>query len=198
MALDICRDQNIRAYPSALNRAGRIFAYDYKTGLEYLEEAATEARRLSDGWFWCASLVEYVELACQAWLATEDPEYRAAIDEKADDIRQSMSEYHFADLEGRWLIVTANLALQDWIAHRDDALLDPAMRGYAEGFRLLAQGQFGSSGASSIPPRFTDFSSMFASLPTAEQQRWVGELHRSWRNIGDGSTALLACLEQLY
>lgn len=198
-ALDICRDQNIRAYPSALNRAGRIYgADDYEAGLKYLEEAAVEARRLSDGWFWFASLIEYVELGYRAWVATGDPELRTAIGGKADDIRQAMSEYHFADLEGRWLIVIASLALHDWTSYGDHALLDSAVRDYAEGFRLLAQGQFGSSGASSIPPRFGHFSSLFASLPADEKQRWLYDLYRSWRDIGDGSTTLLACHEQLY
>jgi hypothetical protein len=198
-SLDICQDQNVRGYPSALNRAGRIFgADDYSAGLEYLEAAAVTARRLSDGWFWCSSLIQYVELCYRAWVTTERLELRTAIDGKGDDIREALSEYYFADLEGRWLIVTANLALRDGLANGDDALLDSAMRGYAKGFRLLAQGQFGSSGASSIPPRFAHFSSMFASLPAGEKLRWLDELYRSWRNIGDGSTALLACLEQLY
>jgi tetratricopeptide (TPR) repeat protein len=209
LALDICRDQNVRAYPAALNRAGRIFgANDYRAGLKHLEEAAVEARRLSDGWFWIASLIEYAELGYRAWLATADPALRTAIAGKADDISAGIAEYHFADLEGRWLIVTANLALRDWLAEEDkalldsalldSALLDSALGGYAVGFRLLAQGQFGSSGASSIPPRFAHFRSMFAALPGGVQQRWLSELHGSWRNIGDGSTVLLACLEQLY
>jgi len=199
LALDICRDQNVRTYPSALNRAGRIFgADDYEAGLKYLEEAAVEALRLSDGRFWCASLIEYAELSYRAWVSTGNSGFRAAIDGKADAIRQATSEYHFADLVGRWLIVTANLAVRDWATDADDALLDSAIRDYTEGFRLLAQGQFGSSGASSIPPRFDNFSSMFASLPADVRRRWLGELYRSWRTIGDGSTALLACLEQLY
>ncbi|MGA2166462.1 MAG: hypothetical protein ABSH36_18625, partial [Solirubrobacteraceae bacterium] len=188
-----------RTYPSALNRAGRIFgADDYEAGLKYLEEAAVEALRLSDGRFWCASLIEYAELSYRAWVSTGNSGFRAAIDGKADAIRQATSEYHFADLVGRWLIVTANLAVRDWATDADDALLDSAIRDYTEGFRLLAQGQFGSSGASSIPPRFDNFSSMFASLPADVRRRWLGELYRSWRTIGDGSTALLACLEQLY
>jgi tetratricopeptide (TPR) repeat protein len=199
LALDICRDQNVRAYPSALNRAGRIFGVDdHNAGLGYLHEAAVEARRLSDGWFWFASLIEYVELAYRTWVATGSPELRTAIDGKAEEIRRGISEYYFADLEGRWLIVTANLALRDWTARRDDTLLDPAMRDYAEGFRLLAQGQFGSSGASLIPSRFAQLKSMFPALPASEQERWRSELHRSWSNIGDGSTALLSFLVQLY
>jgi tetratricopeptide (TPR) repeat protein len=199
LALDICRNLNARAYPSALNRAGRIFGADhYETGLEYLEEAVAEARRLSDGWFWVASLVEYVELAYMAWLETGYPELRRAIDGKMDEIRQSTSEYKFADLEGRWLIMTANLAMRDWETNRDDALLDSALHSYAKGFSLLAQGQFASSGVSSIPSRFNHFSSIFASLPASERARWLGELGRSWREIGDDSATLLACLEQLY
>jgi tetratricopeptide (TPR) repeat protein len=203
-ALDICRDQNIRAYPSALNRAGRIFgAEDVMEGLEYLDAAAFEARGLSDGWFWSASLIEYAELAYRAWVETGDANFRAAISGKADQIRQSGNEFHFADLEGRWLIVSANLAMRDWIASADGAvpdvtLLDAVMHDYAEGFRLLAQGQFGSSGAALIPSRFSHFSSLFASLPEDEKRKRLRELLRLWRNIGDGSTILLACVEQLY
>src|SRR5262249_24459796 len=42
-ALDICPTNAIRAYPSALNRAGRIFAHDDpEQGLDYLKEGISE------------------------------------------------------------------------------------------------------------------------------------------------------------
>jgi tetratricopeptide (TPR) repeat protein len=202
LALDICRDQNPRAYPSALNRAGRIFgANDVAQGLEYLAQAAIEARRLSDGWFWFASLIEYVDLAYGAWAATRRPDLRAAIDGvdgKATEIRHAMREYPYDDLRGRWLILAANLALWDWESYGDDTLLDSALRDYTEGFRLMAQGQFGSSGASLLDSQFGEFRRLFFTLPTDEQERWRDAFSRSWRNIGAGSTVLLACLEQIY
>jgi tetratricopeptide (TPR) repeat protein len=199
LALDICRDQNPRAYPSALNRAGRIFgAVDVAQGLEYLDLAVAEARRLSDGWFWFASLIEYVELAYRAWVASKRPEFRTAINEKRVQIQSAKDEYDYADLHGRWLIVTANLALWDWDATRDPVHADSALRDYTEGFRLLAQDQFGSSGASLVESRFSDFTYLFRTLPDDEQERWRGEFRRSWRNIRNGSTSLLACIELLY
>ena len=50
---------------------GRIFgADDSRSDLNTWSEAAVAARRLSDGWFWFASLIEYVELCYRAWVAT--------------------------------------------------------------------------------------------------------------------------------
>ena len=80
LALDICRDQAVRYYPSALNRAGRIFGQDdFDAGLRYLADGIDQARRLSDGWFWFANLIEYVELSYRAWAKTGRREYRDQI-----------------------------------------------------------------------------------------------------------------------
>ena len=72
MALSICQIYSIRAYPSALNRAARIFAEkDPDLAMRYLQEGIAEARKLSDGWFWFANLIEYAELSYLQWERTE-------------------------------------------------------------------------------------------------------------------------------
>lgn len=63
-ALELCRDLAFRAYPSALNRAGRILgARDPQQALQYLEEGVETAAEVADGWFWYANMVEYAELS---------------------------------------------------------------------------------------------------------------------------------------
>ena len=100
LALDICRDRAVRGYPSALNRAGRIYGGDDPgTGLRHLSEAIEQARRLSDGWFWFTSIIEYVELCYRAWTRTEDDRYLEWIAGREPDAAQAMSEYQFPDLQ---------------------------------------------------------------------------------------------------
>jgi tetratricopeptide (TPR) repeat protein len=199
LALDICRDQNVRAYPSALNRAGRIFgAETARAGLPYLEEAAAEARKLSDGWFWFASLVEYVELCCAEYLKTGDQSLADAIERKAGDIREVADAYQFADLLGRWHVVLADLDLNEWRNSLDEAALDSAMAHYIDGFKMIAQSQFGSSGRWSLPPRLGRFFAAFKELPERQRARWLPEMYHSWRSSGADSTVLLANIEQLF
>ena len=96
-SLGICRESAVRGYPSALNRAGRIFgAEDFDAGLGYLVEGIEQARRLADGWFWFASLVEYVELSYRAWVETGRDDYRNQISVRTDDVKQAMSEYQLS------------------------------------------------------------------------------------------------------
>ena len=83
-ALELCLEYAIRAYPSALNRAGRIIGNrDADAGLKYLEEGISEAQRLLDGWFWCANLVEYAEMSYRRWLDDGDPRYRVGIEQRS-------------------------------------------------------------------------------------------------------------------
>jgi tetratricopeptide (TPR) repeat protein len=200
MALDICRDQRVRDYPSALNRAGRIFGrQDYDAGLRYLAEGIEQARALSDGWFWFANLVEFAELSYRAWADTGHERYRDGIREHEASTMLAMAEYEFPDLRGRWEIVRGHLAIHDWEKSRDDSRLSTALTSYKSGFALIAEGgHVGSSGTSVIPDGFKIFSELFGRLPADIQAEWQEELRRAWSDLKDASTLLLARLEELY
>ncbi len=200
-ALDICRDQNLRAYPAALHRAGNIFAADdIDVSLGYLAESVDWARRLSDGWFQFASLLDYVELSYRAWETTGRSDYRDAITSVGSSIRKDMSDYNFSDLLGRWLIISGNLALHDYLGTDDRNFLDSAEINYDEGFRLLAEGRFRASGSSALEARFDQFSACCSPGSPSRRPRSLAERFAgsSWRAVDDGATTLLACLEQLY
>ncbi len=200
LSLDICRDQAIRNYPSALNRAGRIFSYeDTEAGLVYLADGIDWARRLSDGWFWFANLVEYVELCYRAWAKTpERSDYLDAIAAREPAIREAMAEYEFPDLRGRWHLVRGHLDVHRWEETGDERRLRSALRNYRAGFALIAQAYVGSSGASALPGEFRTFAERFSRLPQNVRAEWQNELRRAWHDLPDGSTMLLARLEALY
>jgi hypothetical protein len=199
LALGICREQAVRGYPSALNRAGRIFGHeDRDHGLAYLEEGIGWARRLSDGWFWFANLIEHVELSYRAWTETGQPHYRTAIESHAADVEQALSEYAFPDLQGRWLLVQAHLGIHDWEETGGPRLLADALAKYTDGFAMIAQSYVGSSGAAAIPGLFVEFGKQIALLPPDIQAEWLRHLRREWGRLTRGSDLLLARLEELY
>ena len=114
-ALELCLAYAIRAYPSALNRAGRIIgATDADVGLRYLEEGISEAQKLSDGWFWFANLIEYAQMSYRCWRETEEPRYRANVKERSKEIDRVADDYSFPDLKGRWSLLKGHLAVQDY------------------------------------------------------------------------------------
>jgi tetratricopeptide (TPR) repeat protein len=195
LALDICHDQAVRGYPSALNRAGRIFGQtDVRAGLQYLEEGIGQARALSDGWFWYANLIEYVELSYEAWVGTGQGEFRDRIDQRRYDIEQAMSEYRFLDLEGRWNLLQGHLGIHDALASRDWSWLGEARHHYEVGFNMIAQGYVGSHGTAAIPGEFGRFRELFVRLPQDIQASWLEKLREAWPD----SISLLARLEELY
>jgi hypothetical protein len=199
LALDICQDQAIRNHPSALNRAGRIFGSDDpETGLGYLSEGIDRARRLSDGWFWFANLVEYVELCYRTWAKFDGPGYIDRINERAPEIRHVMEIYEFPDLMGRWNLVQGHLAVHKWEETRDEQLLGSALEKYRDGFALIARAYVGSSGASALPGEFRTFTELFFRLPQSVRTDWQRELRRAWRRLPGESTMLLARLEELH
>jgi tetratricopeptide (TPR) repeat protein len=200
LSLDICRDQAIRNYPSALNRAGRIFGYeDTEAGLAYLADGIDWARRLSDGWFWFANLVEYVELCYRAWAKTsERSDYLDAIAARERAIREAMTEYEFPDLRGRWYLVRGHLNVHRWEETGDKRLLRSALGEYRAGFALIAQAYVGSSGASALQGEFRTFADLFSRLPQNVRAEWQNELRRGWHDLPAGSTMLLARLEALH
>ena len=203
-ALDICHDQAIRNYPSALNRAGRIFGRDdIEAGFKYLTEGIDSARQLSDGWFYFANLIEHVELSYRAWLETREDTYLRQIDSRVAEVEDAMEQYKFADLRGRWLLVQGHLAVHRWLEAGDDSELDAALADYREGFALIAGDYVGSSGASAIPGEFRKFRQLFDHLPPEVKAHWRAEFRLAWEPSGRGgeergSTLLLARLEELY
>ena len=199
LALDICSDQAVRNYPSALNRAGRIFGPDEpEVGLGYLSEGIDWARRLSDGWFWSATLVEYVELCYRTWVKTGDSVYIDRINEHEPEIRQVMDVYEFPDLRGRWCLVQGHLDVHKWLDTQDEHHLDSALEEYRDGFALIARAYAGSSGTAALPGEFSTFVELFFRLPQRIRTDWQNKLRRAWHLLPDESTILLARLEELH
>ena len=200
-ALSICRDQAIRWYPSALNRAGRIFGKaDPDTGLRYFDASITEARRVADGWFLSASLIEYLELSYRVWTETGDIRYRDRISARVEDVLDAIREYRFSDLRGRWALLQGHLAVHDAVAAGTTDGLDDALDHYSQGFLVLADRRVGSHGSAAIAGEFERFHHLFAQLPADVQAEWYTTLRDKWSApaSGDRSTSLLARLEQLY
>jgi tetratricopeptide (TPR) repeat protein len=200
LALDICRDQSVRGYPSALNRAGRIFGADESDrGIAYLAEGIEWARRLSDGWFLLTNLVEYLEANYRAWSDTHLPAYLDQIAGRRNELEQALSEYDFPDLKGRWELLQGHLIIRrGWQESGDPSQLTSALEHYKDGFALLAQGYVGSSGASMIPEIFAEFIRHLDEIPNDVRAEWQTQLRREWSLVGAGSTLLLARLEELY
>jgi tetratricopeptide (TPR) repeat protein len=199
LALDLCRDLAVRGQPSALNRAGRIFGHDdFDTGLGYLAEGIDWARRLSDGWFWFANLIEYVELSYRAWVKTGQRAHLDRITARAPEIRMAMSEYEFPDLKGRWNLLQGHLLVHDSLETRDTSRLNVALQHYKEGFSQIAQGYVGSSGAAAISGEFETFGELVWQLSPETRAGWQEELRSAWSALENGSTLLLARLEELY
>jgi tetratricopeptide (TPR) repeat protein len=204
-AVDICRERNIRAYPSALNRAGRILGFgyrDYEAGLSRLAEGIDQGRVMLDGWFLLANMVEYAELAYRAWVETARTEFREAITANEEQFVGATAVYSFPDLEGRWEIVRGHLAVREWgvrVDDHDDHLLDKALEYYTQGFRHIAdRGFVGSSGSNVVPGAFVTFGELFRLLPADVQAHWLDHLRIAWSGSQPGSTMLLAQLERLF
>jgi hypothetical protein len=199
-ALDICRDHAVRWYPSALNRAGRIFGRDEPDdGLSYFDCAIEEARRVADGWFLSASLIEYLELSYRAWTETAESRYRELIDVRVKDVEDALEEYRFPDFKGRWELLRGHLAVQDYLADGTDEL-PRAVRHYSDGFRVLVDRKVGSHGLAALASEFDKFQFLFVQLPPDVQAEWYNKLRSDWSKLasGDRSTLLLAQLERLY
>ncbi len=195
----MCRDLAIRGYPSALNRAGRIFGQeDIEAGLKYLAEGIDSARQLSDGWFWFANLIEHVELCYRAWEETGQQAYLDQILSRRPEIAVASEEFEFPDLRGRWKILQGYLRIGEWRISGDASSLDAALEFFKVGFAEIAQQHVGSSGAAAIPGVFGKFATMVWGLPDPIRAQWQEELRRSWSGDSQGATLLLARLEELY
>jgi tetratricopeptide (TPR) repeat protein len=209
-ALDLCRDLSIRAYPSALNRAGRIFGYDDPVrGLRYLKEGIKVANEVADGWIWLANLIEYAELSYRTWVNTSNSEYRDQIGLLLSDIEQVRRDYSFPDLSGRWDLLQGHLKVHDALATDDEhnraTWLSQALEHYKLGFSLIAGAIIGSHGKAAIPAELKEFSLSLTKLPQATQEEWCEELRVAWSDPEAGyiknpkqSILLLAGLTEVY
>ena len=198
-SLDLCRVHNARYYPSALNRAGRIFgSTNPDLGLRYLAEGADRAQEISDGWFSLANLIEYAELCYRTWADGERPEYLELIPAIATRLQEpEVAELEFPELRGRWRILQGHLAMYKALAG-DDEMLDVALENYQAGFPLIMHGWVGSYGASAIPGEFRRFRDFALKLPPEVRSRWQREMSRSWSGHEVAAAQLLARLEELY
>lgn len=197
-ALNLCRARNARYYPSALNRAGRIFgAKDPDRGLGYLLDGADAAQGLSDGWFWLANLIEYAELCYRAWSERQDPRYLEKIPAIADRLRApELEEVEFPELRGRWDVLQGHLEIHKGL-EGDAGRFEVALENYRRGFPLITHGWVGSYGVSAIPGEFTKFRELAWRLPPETRAHWRQELYRSWSRQEEPATQLLARLEEL-
>ncbi len=199
-SLEECEVLNARAYPSALNRAGRIFGErDPDRGLSYLQEGAERAQELSDGWFWLANLIEYAELCYRVGSEREDPRYLEQIRPIAGKLKEpEVAELEFPELRGRWNVLQGHLAMREGLDTGNEDVLEAALQNYRTGFPLITHGWVGSYGASAIPREFEKFRDLVWRLPAQTRTRWLQELHRSWSGQEESATQLLARLEELY
>ncbi len=201
-ALELCRNLAVRGYPSALNRAGRILGQDDPSvGLDYLAKGIESARQLSDGWFWFANLIEFVELCFRVWYDGGERAYLDQIDGRRTEIEQAMAEYEFLDLKGRWNVLQGHLSVHKWLEARDPkdpSLLDDARRHFAEGFVEIAERHVGSSGAAATASEFRRLRDLVWQLPEEIREQWHEDFRRAWSAKGSESTMLLARLEELY
>jgi len=199
-SLDICRESAPRAYPSALNRAARIHALtDIDLGLKTLAEGIDEARKIGDGRFLSANLMEYLEFSYRAWTDTGRPAYRDKIAARVPDVTNAITTYGFSDLSGRWELLQGHLLVRDALASGQHEDLDEAVRHYSMGFRKLADKRVGSHGEAAIAREFVRFRKLFDSLPQRVQRSWYEQLLADWSaEDPQQSTSLLARLEELY
>lgn len=198
-SLNLCHELNARAYPSALNRAGRIFGdRTIDVGLDYLMQAADAARGLSDGWFWFASLVEYAELSYRAWTTTTELRYLEQISSAAADLEHVMEEYGFPELRGRWYVLLGHMSIQKALGSQDEHDLMTAFENYRLGFPLITRGYVGSYGRSAIPDEFKRFADFIWKLRPDIRAQWQQQLRSAWSQEGMSATILLARLEELY
>jgi tetratricopeptide (TPR) repeat protein len=197
-AIEICLTQSIRGYPSALNRAGRIFGQDNADeGLRYLDTGITQARRLADSWFLLSNLIEYVELCYRSWKVTGDDQYRAKITGRASEIDAAAQDFTFPGLIGRWTILQGHLRISDYLSNGDEDALADALENYRNGFPAIANRPVASAGVTMIQGEFENFERFFWQLRRPVRADWQTKLTAAWRDSGQGSTLLLARLQEL-
>ncbi|MEV6823347.1 tetratricopeptide repeat protein [Amycolatopsis sp. NPDC051102] len=200
-SLTICEERAVRWYPSALNRAGRIFgAEDPDRGLDYLRGAVEQAEKVADGWFLSASLIELLELCYRTWTRTRESRYRQEISARQPQVLKAIERYSFADLKPRWDLLTGHLAVHDALARKDHGALNRTVPKYATALLELDEHRVGSHGKAALTAEFTRFGELFQKPPADVQRSWYAHLRTAWsaRRTNDPADTLLARLDRLY
>ncbi len=207
-ALYLCREKNTRAYPSALNRSGRICKEegDYTGAFKAFREGVEVAQAAQNVWFLMANVIEYAELAVQLWHDTDIPEHRKKILEYEELVERyaQVQEYEFADLFGRWHLVKGHTAWYEGKKAKKSGHLDEAksqwqiaLEEYASGFSMIAQGYYGSHGIGALPREGDRLRIHMMALPVDEGKRWCEYFHKNWSSLDDPAI-LSGIVEEIY
>ncbi|WP_420642382.1 hypothetical protein [Candidatus Leptofilum sp.] len=202
-----CREQNMRDYPSALNRAGRIYELkgDYEQAFTAFEEGIEVAQAAQNIWFLMSNIIEFSELAVQLWHDTEIPEHHEKILKHESLVKtyDQNPEYEFKDLFGRWHLVKGHKAWYEGkqaVKHNKgsaEASWQTAMEEYALGFSMVAQGYYGSHGIGALPKEGERLKHHVLELPVEEGKRWCNYFHQEWGELDDPAV-LQGIVEDIY
>lgn len=197
-ALYLCEQYNLRALPSALNRAGRIYALaeEYDKALDLFERGITAAKSSGDYWFLAANFVERAELLyrlIESESGSFDP-HRINLDQELIEQMEKSADYTFQDLFGRWRLVQGHLAWREGFETGDLSHWKKALEKYKTGFALIAEGYFGSHGLSAIPAERDKLKKHILELPREEGFRWCNELYHYWKGLKKNSTVKLTLI----
>ncbi|MFL6118150.1 tetratricopeptide repeat protein [Actinophytocola sp.] len=197
-AVDICRERAVRSYPSALNRAGRILGVENPDhGLEFLEQAISQAEAIADGWFLSASLIELLELSYTQWAVTQESRYREKITDWAPKVEEAIRTYEFADLEPRWRLVQNHLAMHDVLARNDYPGAVPLIGEFAAALAALAHDHVGSHGVAALDSEFSRLAEWFQRAPLEVRREWDRQLRNAWTTEPPDQATALILLDRL-
>lgn len=201
-AIWLCSEYNARAYPSALQRAARIYASAgrFEEALDFFAQAIEVARAVSDNWFLVASYVERAELIYRLWETTGDICFRDQIfdDQGIVEEMEGSREYAFRDLFGRWHLLQGHVAWHDGIDGEQSDRWRDALNEYVTGFSLIATGYYGSHGISALPREGEVLRRHIAALPLSEAKHWCSALNEAWSGQGRAASILQAIVSNAY
>jgi len=178
-ALELCERYNIRAFPCALNRAGRIALAksEYDQSEHLLWRGIVEAEKTGDVWFLLATTVELMESRYARFQKKRDidiQELREEFDDLAVRIEEHKHQgYGFRDLFGRTRRILGHVQY-------DLGSYDRALEYYKEAYPLIASGYYGSHGLHKFPEELEELGKRVNGLAPMEAIRWCNELHKSW------------------
>jgi tetratricopeptide (TPR) repeat protein len=201
-ALYLCREYNARAYPAALNRAGRIYwvSNELEQALQAFDDGIQVAKAIRDNWFLAATCIERAELVYQLWKDTNKREYQASIFRDRDTIEkmEQSGEYHFYELFGRWHLIQGHVAWREGILSRQTECWQRALAEYKKGFPLIAEGFLGSHGIRALPQEGEKLKSNMLEMPRSIALSWCEEFNQAWGLLGGQADILMGIVSDIY